>query len=73
MARAAYVWDDLMRKFGLQGKAFISMIIGFGCTVPSIMSTRTMDSKKDRMVTMLITPFISCGAKIPIYSVFMVV
>ncbi len=70
MARAAYVWDDLMRKFGLQGKAFISMIIGFGCTVPSIMSTRTMDSKKDRMVTMLITPFISCGAKIPIYSVF---
>jgi len=70
MARAAYVWDDLMRRFGLQGKAFISMIIGFGCNVPGIMSTRTMDSKKDRMITMLITPFMSCGAKLPIYSVF---
>lgn len=70
MARAAYVWDDLMRRFGLQGKAFISMIIGFGCTVPGIMSTRTMDNRKDRMITMLITPFMSCGAKLPIYSVF---
>ncbi len=70
MARAAYVWDNLMRAFGMQGKAFISMIIGFGCTVPAIMSTRTMDNKKDRMVTMLITPFMSCGAKLPIYSVF---
>lgn len=70
MARAAYVWDDLMRRFGLQGKAFISMIIGFGCNVPGIMSTRTMDNKKDRMITMLINPFMSCGAKIPIYSVF---
>ncbi len=70
MARAAYVWDNLMRRFGMQGKAFISMIIGFGCTVPAIMSTRTMDNKKDRMVTMLITPFMSCGAKLPIYSVF---
>lgn len=70
MARAAYVWDDLMRKFGLQGKAFISMIIGFGCNVPGIMSARTMDNKKDKMITMLINPFMSCGAKIPIYSVF---
>ncbi len=70
MARAAYVWDNLMRRFGMQGKAFISMIIGFGCTVPGIMSTRTMDNKKDRMVTMLIAPFMSCGAKLPIYSVF---
>ena len=70
MARAAYVWDSLMRKFGLQGKALISMIIGFGCTVPGIMSTRTMDNKKDRMITMLINPFMSCGAKLPIYSVF---
>ncbi len=70
MARAAYVWDDLMRKFGLQGKSFISMIIGFGCTVPGIMSARTLDSKKDRMITMLITPFMSCGAKLPIYSIF---
>ncbi len=70
MARAAYVWDSLMRKFGLQGRAFISMIIGFGCNVPGIMSTRTMDNRKDRMITMLINPFMSCGAKIPIYSVF---
>ncbi|MFA7671992.1 MAG: ferrous iron transport protein B [Sphaerochaetaceae bacterium] len=70
MARAAYVWDNLMRRFGMQGRAFISMIIGFGCTVPAIMSTRTMDNKKDRMITMLINPFMSCGAKLPIYSVF---
>lgn len=70
MARAAYVWDNLMRAAGLQGRAFISMIIGFGCNVPGIMSARTMDNKKDRMITMLIMPFMSCGAKIPIYSVF---
>lgn len=70
MARAAYVWDDMMRRFGLQGRSFISMIIGFGCNVPGVMSARTMDSKKDRMITMLITPFMSCGAKLPIYSIF---
>lgn len=70
MARAAFVWDNLMRKFGLQGRAFISMIIGFGCNVPGIMSARTMDNKKDRMITMFINPFMSCGAKIPIYTVF---
>lgn len=70
MARAAYIWDHFMRRFGLQGKAFISMIIGFGCNVPGIMSTRTMDNKKDRMISMLINPFMSCGAKIPIYTVF---
>lgn len=70
MARAAYVWDDFMRKLGLQGKAFISMIIGFGCNVPGIMSARTLDNKKDRMITMLINPFMSCGAKLPIYSIF---
>ena len=70
MARAAYVWDDLMRKLGLQGKAFISMIIGFGCNVPGIMSARTLDNKKDKMITILINPFMSCGAKLPIYSVF---
>ncbi len=70
MARAAYVWDNLMRRFGLQGKAFISMIIGFGCNVPGIMSTRTMDNRKDKMITTLINPFMSCGAKLPIYSVF---
>lgn len=70
MSRVAYVWDNLMRRLGLQGKAFVSMIIGFGCNVPGIMSARTMDNKKDRMITTLINPFMSCGAKIPIYSVF---
>ena len=70
MARAAYVWDNLMRKLGLQGKAFISLIIGFGCNVPGVMSARTLDNKKDRMITMLINPFMSCGAKLPIYSIF---
>lgn len=70
MARAAYVWDDLMRRFGLQGRAFIPMIIGFGCNVPGIMATRTLDNKKDRMIAMLIIPFMSCGAKLPIYSMF---
>jgi len=70
MARAAYIWDSLMRSLGLQGKAFISMIIGFGCNVPGIMAARTLDNKKDRMIATLINPFMSCGAKIPIYSVF---
>ncbi len=70
MARAAYVWDELMRKLGLQGKAFISLIIGFGCSVPGIMSARTLDNRKDRMITTLIIPFMSCGAKLPIYSIF---
>ena len=70
MARAAYIWDDFMRSIGLQGKAFVSLIIGFGCTVPGIMSARTLDNKKDRMITTLINPFMSCGAKLPIYSVF---
>lgn len=70
MARAAYVMDNIMRRLGLQGKTFISMIIGFGCNVPGIMSTRTLDNKKDRMIAILINPFMSCGARIPIYLVF---
>lgn len=70
MARAAYLMDNLMRALGLQGKAFISMIVGFGCNVPGVMSTRTLDNKKDRMVATLINPFMSCGGKIPIYTVF---
>lgn len=70
MSRAAYVWDDLMRRMGLQGKAFIPMIIGFGCSVPAIMAARTLDNKKDRLITTLIIPFMSCGAKLPIYSIF---
>ena len=70
MARAAYVMDGLMRKLGLQGKTFISMIVGFGCNVPGIMATRTLENKKDRMIALLINPFMSCGAKIPIYLIF---
>ncbi len=70
MARAAYVMDRIMRALGLHGKTFISMLIGVGCNVPGIMSTRTLDSKKDRMIAILINPFISCGARLPIYLVF---
>lgn len=70
MARAAYVMDNTMRALGLQGKTFISMIVGFGCNVPGVMATRTLESKKDRMIAALINPFMSCGAKIPIYLVF---
>ena len=70
MARAAYVMDNIMRALGLQGKTFISMIVGFGCNVPGIMATRTLENKKDRMIATLINPFMSCGAKLPIYLVF---
>ncbi len=70
MARAAYLMDNIMRALGLQGKTFISMIVGFGCNVPGIMSTRTLENKKDRMIAILINPFMSCGAKLPIYLVF---
>lgn len=70
MARAAYVMDGLMRALGLHGKAFIPMIVGFGCNVPGIMATRTLDNKKDRMIALLINPFMSCGARLPIYLVF---
>lgn len=70
MARAAYVMDGVMRSVGLHGKTFIPMIVGFGCNVPGVMATRTLDSKKDRMIAILINPFMSCGAKIPIYLAF---
>ncbi|MBU5268697.1 ferrous iron transport protein B [Clostridium cochlearium] len=70
MARAAYVMDRLMRALGLHGKTFVSMIIGFGCNVPGIMAARTLESKKDRMIAILINPFMSCSARIPIYLVF---
>lgn len=70
MARAAYVMDGLMRSLGLHGKTFISMIVGFGCNVPGIMATRTLDNKKDKMIALLINPFMSCGARLPIYLVF---
>lgn len=70
MARAAFIMDRLLRRFGLSGKAFIPMLIGFGCSVPAITSTRTLDSDEDRKITTMIVPFVSCGAKAPIYGVF---
>jgi ferrous iron transport protein B len=63
MARAAFIMDRLLRKFGLSGRSFIPMIMGFGCTVPALMATRTLESERDRRLTMMITPFMSCGAR----------
>lgn len=70
MARAAFIMDKLMRKFGLSGKAFIPLMMGFGCSVPGIMSARTLESEKDRKITALILPFMSCNARLPIYALF---
>ena len=70
MARAAYIMDGIMRAVGLHGKTFISMIVGFGCNVPGVMATRTLENKRDRMIAILINPFMSCGARLPIYLVF---
>lgn len=70
MSRAAYVMDSLMGRLGLSGRAFIPMILGFGCTVPAIMASRTLESKSDRLKIMLVTPFISCSARLPIYLLF---
>ena len=70
MARAAFIMDRLLRRFGLSGKSFIPMLIGFGCSVPAITSTRTLDTDEDRKITTMIIPFVSCGAKAPIYGVF---
>ena len=67
MARAAFIMDRIMHKIGLHGKSFIPMLMGFGCNVPAIMATRTMESRKDRIVTMMIIPFMSCSARLPIY------
>ena len=70
MSRAAFVMDRFMRYIGLPGKAFIPMLVGFGCNVPAILSTRTLENKKDRILTILINPFMSCGARLPVYAVF---
>jgi ferrous iron transport protein B len=67
MARAAFIMDRLMHKIGLHGKSFIPMLIGFGCSVPAIMATRTLENKRDRLTTMLVIPLMSCGARLPIY------
>ena len=68
MARAAFVMDGIMRKFGLQGKSFVPLVLGFGCTVPAIMATRTIESERDRKITILVLPLMSCGARLPIYA-----
>ncbi len=70
MARVAFVMDKLLRKIGLSGRSFVPMVIGFGCSVPAIMASRTLSSERDRKMTILLTPFMSCSAKLPIYSVF---
>ena len=70
MARIAFVMDKLLRKIGLSGRSFVPMLIGFGCTVPAVMATRTLSSDRDRKMTIMLTPFISCSGKIPVYSVF---
>lgn len=70
MARAAFVMDRLMHTFGLHGKSFLPMLVGFGCTVPAIYATRTLENKKDRILTALLVPFMSCGARLPVYVLF---
>ena len=70
MARVAFVMDKPLRKIGLSGRSFVPMLIGFGCTVPAVMATRTLSSERDRNMTIMLTPFMSCSAKIPIYTVF---
>ena len=70
MARVAFVMDSLLRRIGLSGRSFVPMLIGFGCSVPAVMSCRTLASERDRKMTMLLTPFMSCSAKVPIYAAF---
>lgn len=70
MARVAFVMDKPLRKIGLSGRSFVPMLIGFGCTVPAVMATRTLSSERDRKMTIMLTPYMSCSAKIPIYGVF---
>jgi ferrous iron transport protein B len=68
LARAAFIMDRLMHKMGLHGKSFIPMLTGFGCSIPAIMATRTLESRRDRLTTMLVIPLVSCGARLPIYA-----
>ena len=70
MARAAFVMDRFMRFIGLPGKAFVPMLVGFGCNVPAIMATRTLENERDRTLTIMMTPFMSCGARLPVYALF---
>lgn len=70
MARAAFVMDRLMQALGLPGKSFVPLIVGFGCNVPSIMGARTLDAPRERLITVLMAPFMSCGARLAIFAVF---
>lgn len=70
MARAAFVIDRLMRYIGLPGKSFVPMLVGFGCTVPAVMATRTLENQRDRTMTIMMSPFMSCGARLPVYALF---
>ena len=70
LARASYIMDRFMRVIGLPGKAFVPMLVGFGCTVPAVMATRTLEDKKDRYLTVFMAPFMSCGARLPVYALF---
>jgi ferrous iron transport protein B len=70
LARAAFVVDSLMQKIGLPGKAFVPLIVGFGCTVPAVMATRVLDSERERITTVMMAPFMSCGARLPVYALF---
>jgi ferrous iron transport protein B len=70
MARAAFVMDRILRKLGLSGKSFIPMLMGFGCSTPAIMAARTLENEKDRRLTIILTPFMSCGARLPVYALF---
>ena len=70
MSRVAYIMDDIMSRMGLSGRAFVPMIVGFGCTVPAIMASRALENRQDRFKTMLVTPFMSCSARLPIYILF---
>ena len=70
LARAAFVVDNVMQKIGLPGKAFVPLIVGFGCTVPAVMSARVLDSERERITTVMMSPFMSCGARLPVYALF---
>ena len=70
MARAAFVMDRLMRLVGLPGKSFVPMLVGFGCSVPAIMATGTLENSRDRLMTIMMNPFMSCGARLPVYALF---
>ena len=70
MARAAFIMDRALHVIGLSGKSFVPMLMGFGCSVPAVMSSRTLENEKDRRLTIMLIPFMSCSAKMPIYSLF---